>query len=91
LISGAFSFGTPVALVLSREKRKRNRELEDLMDERHVVDKRSIKLEDVMKKDYIPFLGGRPERQTIVNKDDILNLDITLNTCSTVDEFLKKI
>jgi hypothetical protein len=45
----------------------------------------------VMKKDYIPFLGGRPERETIVGKDDIMNLEITLNTCSTVDEFLKKI
>lgn len=61
------------------------------MEDRHVIDKRSIKLEDVMKKDYIPFLGGRPERQTIMGKDDILNLEITLNTCSSVDEFLKKI
>jgi hypothetical protein len=61
------------------------------MEDKHVIDKRSIKLEDVMKKDYIPFLGGRPERQTIIGKDDILNLAITLNTCATVDEFLKKI
>jgi hypothetical protein len=61
------------------------------MEDRHVIDKRSIKLEDVMKKDYIPFLGGRPERQTIIGKDDILNLEITLNTCSSVDEFAKKI
>jgi hypothetical protein len=60
------------------------------MEDRHVIDKRSIKLEDVMKKDYIPFLGGRPKRQTIIGKDDILNLEITLNTCSTVDEFAKK-
>jgi hypothetical protein len=64
---------------------------EGAMEDRHVIDKRSIKLEDVMKKDYIPFLGGRPERQTIIGKDDILNLEITLNTCSTVDEFAKKI
>jgi hypothetical protein len=61
------------------------------MEDRHVIDKRSIKLEDVMKKDYIPYLGGRPERPTIIGKDDILNLEITLNTCATVDEFLKKI
>ena len=61
------------------------------MEDKHVIDKRSIRLEDVMKKDYIPFLGGRPERQTIIGKDDILNLAITLNTCATVDEFVKKI
>jgi hypothetical protein len=64
---------------------------EGVMEDRHVIDKRSIKLEDVMKKDYIPFLGGRPERQTVIGKDDIMNLEITLNTCSTVDEFVKKI
>ncbi len=61
------------------------------MEDRHVIDKRSIKLEDVMKKDYIAFLGGRPERETIIAKDDIMNLEITLNTSTTVDEFLKKI
>jgi hypothetical protein len=61
------------------------------MEDRHVIDKRSIKLEDVMKKDYIPFLGGRPERGTIIGKDDILNLEITLNICTTVNDFLTKI
>jgi hypothetical protein len=65
--------------------------VEDVMENQHVIDKRSIKLEDVMKKDYIPFLGGRPLRQTIIGKDDIMNLAITLNTCSTVEEFLAKI
>jgi hypothetical protein len=65
--------------------------MEATMENRHVVDKRSIKLEDVMKKGYIPFLGGRPQRETIIGKDEIMNLEITLNTCSTVDEFLKKI
>jgi hypothetical protein len=65
--------------------------MEEAMENKHVVDKRSIKLEDVMKKDYIPFLGGRPERQTIIGKDEIMNLEITLNTSPTVDEFLEKI
>jgi hypothetical protein len=61
------------------------------MEKKPVIDKRSIKLEDVMKKDYIPFLGGRPARQTIIGKDDILNLEISLGTCSTVDECVAKI
>ncbi|HUI94062.1 MAG TPA: hypothetical protein VLX68_17620 [Chitinivibrionales bacterium] len=58
---------------------------------RHVIDKRSIKLEDVLKKDYIPFLGGRPKRESIISKDEITNLEITLNTCKSVEEFLSKV
>jgi hypothetical protein len=61
------------------------------MENRHVTDKRSIKLEDVLKKDYIPFLGGRPKRETIISKEDIMNLAITLNTCANVEEFLAKV
>jgi hypothetical protein len=61
------------------------------MENRHVIDKRSIKLEDVLKKDYIPFLGGRPKREIIINKDDITDLEITLNLCFTVNEFLAKV
>ena len=32
--------------------------MEKNMEKKHVVDKRSIKLEDVLKADYIPFLWG---------------------------------
>jgi hypothetical protein len=60
------------------------------MNNKRVIDKRSIKLEDVMRKDYIPFLGGRPNRQMVIGKDDILNLEITLHTSSSVDEFVEK-
>jgi hypothetical protein len=31
---------------------------------------------------FIPFMGGRPARETVISKDDILNLIITLNTTS---------
>jgi hypothetical protein len=61
------------------------------MEDRNVIDKRSVKLEDVMKPDYIPFLGGRPVREAIIGKDEITNLAITLNTGATVEEFLGKI
>lgn len=37
----------------------------------------------------IPFLTGRPERDTIISNDDIMNLKIALNVCKTLDEFLK--
>ena len=62
------------------------------MDEkRHVVDKRSVKLEDVLRSDYIPFLGGRPQRITIISKDDITNLEIALNTNADVNTFISHI
>ena len=37
----------------------------------------------------IPFLGGRPQRESIINSDDIVNLLIACNTCSTLEEFFK--
>jgi len=35
----------------------------------------------------IPFLGGRPNRSLDINSDDIVNLVIACNTCSTLEEF----
>jgi hypothetical protein len=61
------------------------------MEKKHVVDKRSIKLEDVLKPDYIPFLSGRPERETVIGKEDLMNLEIMLNTTKTEEEFVTKI
>jgi hypothetical protein len=72
--------------------KKENTKEVGIMDEkRHVVDKRSIKLEDVLRPDYIPFLGGRPERNIIINKDDVTNLEIALNTNSDVNTFVSHI
>jgi hypothetical protein len=61
------------------------------MEKPMIVDKRVIRLEEVIKPDYIPFLGGRPERTTIISRDEIINLAIFLNTTSTVSEFLERI
>jgi hypothetical protein len=58
------------------------------MEKKNVKDKRSIKLEDVLKPDYIPFLSGRPKRETVIGKEDLMNLEIVLNTTQTVEEFL---
>jgi hypothetical protein len=55
---------------------------------RHILDKRSVRLEDVMKEGYIPFLGGRPEREKVISADDVLNMAISLNTTTTVEDFL---
>jgi len=59
------------------------------MEKKKVVDKRSINLEHVMSPDYIPFLCGRPERERIIGKEDFMNLEIALNTCTTVEELLQ--
>jgi len=58
------------------------------MENKRIIDKRQIRLEEVMKPDYIPFLGGRPERLTVIRADDIVNLKIILNTTESVEEFL---
>jgi hypothetical protein len=60
------------------------------MENKNVIDKRQIRLEEVMKPDYIPFLGGRPDRVTIISPDDIMNLKINLNTIQSVEEFIVK-
>ena len=61
------------------------------MKKRHVADHRRIKLEKIQKKDYIPFLEGRPKRKKVINNDDIANLSIVLNTSKTLEELLKQI
>ena len=36
-----------------------------------------------------PTLNGRPERDTIISEDEILDLRIALNTSTFVDQFLQ--
>jgi hypothetical protein len=82
-------------LLLIIVKRKIQSESEDIMEKnaekRKVVDKRSIKLEDILKPDYIPFLEGRPTREKRIGSDDLIDLEIMIKTTTTVDEFLSKI
>jgi len=61
------------------------------MEKRNVLDKRQVKLENIMKEGYIPFLSGRPDQNTVIGSDDVLNLRIALNTTGSVEEFLKVI
>lgn len=57
------------------------------MEKSRVHDRRSVKLEHVMKKDFIPFKGGRPSRATVIGKEDVINLTIALNTARNLDDF----
>lgn len=54
----------------------------------NVNDKRKIRLEDLMSGEYIPLFEGRPLREEIISPDDIMNLEIALNTSRNLDEFL---
>lgn len=38
---------------------------------------------------HIPFLAGRPTRETPIGRDDYTNLQIAFNTSKSIDEFLE--
>ena len=54
-------------------------------------DKRRITLKEVMADDYIPFLEGRPKRETVIGSNDIINLKIALNTVGTLEELFQQV
>ena len=37
------------------------------------------------------LLSGRPDRQTIINQDDIINLQIALHKSESLEDFLTKV
>jgi hypothetical protein len=43
--------------------------------------------ESAMVEKTIPFLGGRPIRECPIGADDVMNLLIACNTCSSFEEF----
>jgi hypothetical protein len=51
---------------------------------------RAAKWEKILAGDYIPMFGGRPIRRFNINKDDVLDLRILLNTTTSVDDFLAR-
>ncbi len=46
-------------------------------------------LKVLLQEQYIPFLGGRPVRDAVINGEDIMNLTIDLWTTSSVEKFLE--
>jgi hypothetical protein len=56
-----------------------------------IRDNRSVKLDRVYASDYIPLFAGRPKREIIIGKDDLLDVKILLNATHTVDEFIAKL
>jgi len=58
------------------------------MENNKVHDKRVVKLDHVLAKDFIPFKEGRPVRERVISNEDLLNLRIALNTADTLEEFM---
>jgi hypothetical protein len=80
-----------LAIYSSKRKALETWKVRTIMEKKHVIDKRSIKLEHVLKPDYLPFGSGRPEREKVIGNDDLMNLEIILNTTKSVEEFEKMI
>ena len=40
---------------------------------------------------FMPVLDGRPQRDAAISPDDIINLQIALNTCKSLEEFLEDV
>jgi hypothetical protein len=61
------------------------------MNKPTIIDKRQIRLEEILHSDFIPFLGGRPKRTMVISRDDIFDLRILLHTTLSIDEFLRSL
>lgn len=85
-----FFLAYPLQIYNSGKGRENGSAKDACMENKKIIDKRQIRLEEVMKPDYIPFMGGRPKRITVIRMDDIVNLKINLNTTESVEEFIKK-
>lgn len=50
----------------------------------------SAKVQHVLAAETIPLFSGRPKREKVIGRDDLMDLDILLHTCDTVEAFLAK-
>jgi hypothetical protein len=57
------------------------------MENRKVSSSKNSRHQDNMHR-KIPFLKGRPKRDTAIGREDCINLEIALNTCKTVEAFV---
>lgn len=57
------------------------------MDSSNTLD-RTDAAHELKKDHFIPFLEGRPNRDSAINTEDLLNLKIALNTAKSLDDFL---
>ncbi len=58
------------------------------MDSPNILDKPRDPPDQLSNSSFIPFLEGRPNRDGIINNEDIINLKIALNVSKSLQEFL---
>lgn len=58
------------------------------MESREILNRSEFNTDADLNKKIIPFLEGRPKRETVINHEDILNLKIAANTATSLSEFL---
>jgi hypothetical protein len=56
----------------------------------NLEDSRSAKLH-LIAADTIPMFSGRPKREKVIGRDDLMDLDILLHTCDSIDALLAKL
>ncbi len=61
------------------------------MSERNLMDELNVMLAKAMEDEYKKLLSGRPERNSEINYEDIINLKIALNCCKSLEEFLNQV
>lgn len=55
------------------------------------MDELNIMLEKAMHEEYKKLLHGRPKREKEINREDVINLKIALNSSKSLEEFLEQV
>ncbi len=50
-----------------------------------------VNLRQAATADSIPLFAGRPKREKVIGREDLMDVDILMHTCDTVEELLAKI
>lgn len=45
---------------------------------------------NIVATETIPMFSGRPKREKVIGREDIMDLDILLHTCDSVEDLLAK-
>ncbi len=61
------------------------------MKERNLMDELNIMLAKAMSEEYKKLCRGRPKREKEIDKEDIINLKIALNSSKNIEEFLTQV
>jgi hypothetical protein len=46
--------------------------------------------DNIVATESIPMFSGRPKREKVIGRDDLMDLDILLHTCDSVEELIAK-